>query len=543
MRRKDSRLLWMSVILCLFLSISVYSEGVYEDWVAQYDGPVHGEDKPYALAVDDKGFLYVTGSTWNGNTFDYVTIKYAPNGDTEWLRVYEGPDDGHDVATDIVVDSKGNPIVTGYSWGNSTLYDYLTIKYDNMGNKLWEERYNGPAGTWDQGTALALDNLNNIYVTGQTVTEYDRPPDYGTIKYTSKGELVWVKFFNGSSEGNDVDLPRVMTVDPTGNVFVSGATNYSFGSVNVGYGTIKYNSKGDQEWVRYHYGEARHGYNSPSALALDRNGNLFVTGGSVVYDNQHGVMTAAYVTIKYSSNGTVLWEKYYKGILSTPDYRFPSASMAIAVDSLGFSYVTGWSNSYNARDIFTIKYSPTGDTIWTRRYDNPKNLDDTPAALIFDEDGNIIVTGWSRNASSTIDYKTIKYDNDGNLIWETQYNSPANADDRAIGLVLNSVGDVYVCGMTSGSNTSLDFTTIRYSDCPGFTGEINGDDRVNVVDLVYLVNVVFKSWQLPRAQCMGDITGDGVIQLGDVIYLPNYVFKFGPAPIASSPCCQLPSEP
>ena len=83
----------------------------------------------------------------------------------KWVARYNGPGNGYDYATAIAVDSSGNIYVTGYSLTGWTQGDYATIKYDTKGNQLWVARY--PAGYYgSEKTAIALDNLNNVYITG-----------------------------------------------------------------------------------------------------------------------------------------------------------------------------------------------------------------------------------------------------------------------------------------------------------------------------------------------------------------------------------------
>jgi hypothetical protein len=83
------------------------------------------------------------------------------------------------------VGSSGNVYVTGYSWGASSNYDYLTIAYSSGGTPLWTNRYDAPGGS--QASALAVDSSDNVYVTGTS------GGDCVTIKYVPAPDIL----FNG----------------------------------------------------------------------------------------------------------------------------------------------------------------------------------------------------------------------------------------------------------------------------------------------------------------------------------------------------------
>ena len=61
-------------------------------------------------------------------------------------------------------------------------------------------------------------------------------------------------------------------------------------------------------------------------------------------------------------------------------------------------------------------------------------------------------------------------------------------------------------------------------------GDVNCDGVINLVDITYLNNYVFKSTTPPPHLINGDANSDGVISIADINYLVNYVLKGGPPP-------------
>ena len=68
-------------------------------------------------------------------------------------------------------------------------------------------------------------------------------------------------------------------------------------------------------------------------------------------------------------------------------------------------------------------------------------------------------------------------------------------------------------------------------------GDASGDGIIDLSDVIYLVNYIFKGGPEPIPQiCSGDANGDGGINIADAVYIVNYVFKSGPPPVET--CCQ-----
>jgi len=62
-------------------------------------------------------------------------------------------------------------------------------------------------------------------------------------------------------------------------------------------------------------------------------------------------------------------------------------------------------------------------------------------------------------------------------------------------------------------------------------GDANGDGKLSVSDVVYLINYLFKGGPAPIPWEAGEANCDGKISVSDVVYLINYLFKGGPPPI------------
>lgn len=98
----------------------------------------------------------------------------------------------------------------------------------------------------DAANSIAVDSTGNVYVTGSSRTgATSSTSDYATIKYNSAGTQQWVKRYNGT--GNAEDNARSVAVDRQGNIFVTGESWET--GIAFDFTTIKYNPAGDQQWL------------------------------------------------------------------------------------------------------------------------------------------------------------------------------------------------------------------------------------------------------------------------------------------------------
>lgn len=424
----------------VFIAISiltlteVFAQAVTEAWVARYNNSaLNSTDEATALALDDEGFIYVTGKSNNpvtGN--DYLTIKYNPDGSEAWVT---RTNFSNDIAYDIAVDNSGSVYVTGEGDG-----DFATVKYNSAtGDTIWTRTYRSIPNGIDHGTRIAVDGGGNIYVTGLLgVSANPATNDIGTIKYNSNGDSLWARIFDG---GNIRDDPADMVVDESGNVYITGFSDSTGPANGI---TLKYNSNGELKWQR------RFG-TSPvlNAITVDDDGNVYVTGRD----------GNAAVTIKYDSSGVEQWV----GIIDHPLYGEQFVDIVSDGNDI---YVFGSRSGF----YMTARYYATGDTAWTRFFaaSGGGGLP-APQAITIDNFNNVYVTGNRGTSLSGRDYLTIKYSTTGQLQWSQEYNGPGNTFDEARDIGVDQSGNVYVTGVSQGDTTDGDYATIKYGQ-PGGGG-------------------------------------------------------------------------
>ncbi len=280
-----------------------YNSAGLVSWLQRYNGPGNSGDYAKSIAIDNSGNVYVTGySMGSGTSQDYCTIKYNSSGVQQWASRYNGPGNNVDQASSIAVDNSGYVYVTGKTTVSETNSDYCTIKYNSSGLVSWLQTYNGPGNDYDIANSIAIDNSGNVYVTGSTFGGYSTWEDYCTIKYNSSGVQQWAQIYIGPI---DVDVANSIAVDISGNVFVTGGsmnTNWDFD-----YYTIKYNASGGQGWAQRYNGPGDTN-DFAYSLAIDNSGNVYVTGSSTGIGTGHD-----YCTIKYNSSGVQQWDQRYNG--------------------------------------------------------------------------------------------------------------------------------------------------------------------------------------------------------------------------------------
>lgn len=209
-----------------------------------------------------------------------------------------------------------------------------------------------------------------------------------------------------------------------------------------------------EEWVVVEDGQ-KHLKDLIHDSITDSSGNTYVTG----YVDSPGIgYPATLSTAKYDNQGVKLWENLYH--LDDDDLDI---GLAIAIDNASNVFVTGiHSDTPNPvgndsdTDLFTIKYDAAGRIEWREVYNGSLDIFDMGRDIAVDSEGNVLVTGVCNRGTGLSDVLTIKYDNNGTVLWEDIYSGTTITSVNSGYFVLCDAScNVYVVALTSLSGTNF----------------------------------------------------------------------------------------
>lgn len=382
-----------------------------------------------------------------------------------------------DIGLAITTDSNGNIYVAGYTSNSNTGFsDVVLTKFDSSGTQQWT-RHTGVIGS-SSAEGVAVDSNDNVYIVGTILTGYNTSGldgninaggnDIFLIKYDAFGNKQWSKQMGSTRD----DYARGIALNKSGDIYITGFTSGGLdGNTNTGAidaFLIKFDTTGKKLWTKQ-WGSA--GYDEPQNLAIDSKGNVFVAG--VTDGNLDGNINAGWFDIflvKFDGNGEKQWSKQLGGT----SYDIADN---IAINADGDVYIIGLlttvtdpNTNTGTTKIILSKFNTSGIELWRQQFGTTDN--DYGGGITIDSNGDIYVTGTTSgtlgnhdNAGGRDVFLT-KFDSSGTMHWIRQVGS--SSDDNGLAVTVDIFGDILVTGMTSGGldgNTSLggfDIFLIRY---------------------------------------------------------------------------------
>jgi hypothetical protein len=208
-------------------------------WLRTFNAPSNDYDLGDKILLDPNGDLIIGGriNTSGPAQTDYMLLKYDTAGNLLWDKYfnYPGPQ-SFDIFKDMQLDELGNIYMVGNSSTNNAQNTIRveTIKFNNDGDTVWTARWG--TGSDFQPQQMVLDELNNIYITGYY---YDANGGTGynafAIKYDSLGSLKWETTYHDLS--NQEEEFNALALDENNDLIVTGRKH---SETNFDFVTIKY---------------------------------------------------------------------------------------------------------------------------------------------------------------------------------------------------------------------------------------------------------------------------------------------------------------
>jgi Secretion system C-terminal sorting domain/Beta-propeller repeat len=374
-------------------------------WAFSIENYFDSGNRIYSINVDIEENIYVTGVFTGIVDFDpdansdfFLTAdpggnafiaKYDGNGNYIWAKNFTGSSGvGYGIETDLegfiyiigtfknTVDFDPN-LSQQFELTAEGIIDIFFGKYDSNGNFIWANSLVG-SGTSDTGRSIAVDDIGNVFITGDFCDTVDFDPGEDSVKliavgafdifhakYDNNGKYLWAKSIIGKeyvgSWGHDIE------VDAHGDYYICGRFK---GDILV----AKYNTNGENEWFKT-IGDPNRGDQAQS-LTIDNSGNVYITGnlgGTADFDTSNDTANLYINGIwdifvaAYDASGNYLWA-----------YSFGNSSWDegndVAINLMGNVYVTGYfenlvdfdpgDDTYNltslgSKDVFFVKFSPS----------------------------------------------------------------------------------------------------------------------------------------------------------------------------------------
>lgn len=431
------------MILCLFMGILFLNAQTYNrTWAKVFNDPAAEAQNYNDMAVDKNGNTYSVGYEYNWAQYDITHFYFTridANGKPKWKRYFNNLKDSIDAAIAVAVDDQGFIYVTGKRIDTictsctykTTISDIITMKYDSTGRRIWLNRYHDSAYKLAEPSDISISATGQILVTGnirQYITEWGTYQNHLFVQRINKnGQTLMVKTIEGA-------IGSAGCFDNTNNIVIAGKQQ---DKPTV----FKFKPNGDLLWS--HILNLYNNYGTYYYVGCDAQNNIYVNGQT---DTLSFYNNPRIVTAKYNSGGQQLWWKKEGNSTSTMPYLYGD----FLVDAAGNSYVSGTldRSSVNSKRIVS-KYSSAGVQSFTNTYNTGFFGPDRPTKMVLDNTGNLFVTGvcyYNNNRHVTI---TVGYNSTGTKFFNDTYNLTSNLNSVTLGIGIDKDANLYVGGRSN----------------------------------------------------------------------------------------------
>jgi len=389
------RLVLWTVSLILILSYGSTTVSAGANGTEAYSGVVADSDGNSYYVGNTSGSLAETV----GGANDVIIAKYNSSGSLQWLKqlgsvTMGAASSGADYAKGIAVDGSGNIFITGYTEGslgetNGGSADAFIAKLNPSGILQWVKQLgsatmgSASSGT-EVGAGIALDVSGNIYISGYTTGSLGEANagslDVFITKFNSSGVKQWVKQLGSTTMGSAAsgyDHTTGITLDSSGNIYVSGSSRGNLGETNGGNEdafVVKFNSSGVKQWISQlgstTMGSASAGDDQANGISVDSSGNVYIAGTTMGSLGETNALYSDAFIAKFNSSGIKQWVSQLGAVTMGSAANGYDYAYDISLDGSGQylyfgEYTTGYLGEAGAfSDAYIAKFNSSGVKQW-----------------------------------------------------------------------------------------------------------------------------------------------------------------------------------
>jgi len=349
------------------------------------------------------------------------------SGTVQWQLLVNGPANGNDSGSDVVVDDEQNVHFNG-----------LLIDTGNVPQR-WQASVRPnktPLGT-------SADNFTNNYVTRiHALARYENVlVDVGVRTSASSNDNIWVRqrdadgeMWTKSIDGIGLDDAGLgAAIDGAGNVIVVG---YETNDAGRDASLIKLDSTGESIFHQT--------YNNADTFDDDAHAVTILSDDSFVVAGAVGVSLGnqdAWIA-RYTSGGALQWQRSFSGSSGVDD-----AALAVAVNADDEIFAAGLVGVDGDQEslLWLARLGPDGEPKWEIT-DEASNGSALASDLAIDSTGALVVVGAEYSESQGRDILVRKYTAAGQLMWKVARHSYDAEWDTANGVALDDNDAIYVAG-------------------------------------------------------------------------------------------------
>ncbi len=327
---------------------------------------------------------------------------FAQAPDIVWSQTFGGPND--DIGYDVKRTTDGGFIICGMTESKGRGgKDAWVIKLDAEGQLEWDKTY-GDKGD-DVAHSIIQTRDGGYAFAGYTTSKNRRGrQDVWLVKLDSAGNQVWEGVYGG--QRNDVGNSLIQTWDDN---FVIAATTRSYGPGRNSVWVMKLDDRGRRLWRRTEGGN-RDDFGHSVAEDL-RDSSVVIAGSTASFGNG----PSSFWLVKISGEGRRVWRK---------DYGTENREVAnhLTLKSTGEYILSGYTQPRGERyrSLHVVGFTPESWDDWEATYGTLRDEEATGSAET--PDGGVVVVGHTNSiGEGHYDIWLMKFDNEGNRLWQDTY--------------------------------------------------------------------------------------------------------------------------